>query len=176
MTVFPTLTAGSAKAAWMTLCLIAGLAVIAALYDSGGTASVGAAAPTPDERPQQEPAAAEGADPSAAETDGDTRFVEQQLNAESSPFTRETVLELNGIVARSLAAIDEFDACRRAVPLEGGAAESSVRLAQLDRLSVDAAAARWEMTTAGARLRGGEERYNPAILAAMERFVNGVDG
>ncbi|MEM9702151.1 MAG: hypothetical protein AAF907_06885, partial [Planctomycetota bacterium] len=35
---------------------------------------------------------------------------------------------------------------------------------------------RWEMTTAGARLRGGEERYNPAILAAMERFVNGVDG
>lgn len=106
----------------------------------------------------------------AQSPDGAARFVEQELDQLSSPFSRETVLELNAIVARSLDVIEEFDTARR----EHAVRPSSATGGLYADLAQRADGARVDMAAAEQRLRQSGERFNEAILAAMVRFVDGV--
>ena len=113
---------------------------------------------------------------SQGSTSGDPspRFVEQGLEQLGSPFTRDTVLRLNAIVARSLSAIEQFDRARMESGSNGGA-ERSASLRTYAELSRQAEQARIDMAAAGRQLRASGEAYNEAILAAMIRFVEDVD-
>jgi hypothetical protein len=107
------------------------------------------------------------------EVSQDESFAFESLELEhlSSPFKRETVLELNAIVARSLAAIQAYDLARRK-PLDG---DVSAALGVYERLSVEARQARADIAASGKRIRESGEEHNRAILAAMVRFVDDVD-
>ncbi|MEM7586621.1 MAG: hypothetical protein AAF560_24745 [Acidobacteriota bacterium] len=102
-----------------------------------------------------------------------SQFVEQELGQLRSPFTRETVLELNAIVARSLSVIGRFDTARK----EHAASPSTATPQTLETyasLAAEAISAREDMSAANQRLRRSGEHFNEAILAAMIRFVDGV--
>ncbi|QDU35768.1 hypothetical protein Mal4_00500 [Maioricimonas rarisocia] len=101
-----------------------------------------------------------------------SRFVSQGLEQLSSPFTEETVLALNAIVARSLAAIRKFDDIRRD---SHGGENAAERLRQYAVASKEAKQARSDMEAASSRVRESGEKYNEEILAAMVRFVVKVD-
>lgn len=101
-----------------------------------------------------------------------TQFVHQELDQLASPFTRETVIELNEIVARSLAAIEAFDDSRKKV-MPGKGIKKDRKL--LVGLAQKAKQARDDMDAAGKRLLERGERYNEEIFDAMVRFVNRVD-
>ena len=118
------------------------------------------------------PAGMTAAEPAGADATG---FARQELEQLGSPFTRETVLELNAIVARSLAAVEEFDAVRKAGADDADRAAAE-RRETLAALSDRAGRARSDLTAAAARLRDRGEPHNEAILAAMVRFANDVDG
>lgn len=98
-----------------------------------------------------------------------SKFERLELDQLSSPFTKKTVLKLNKIVGRSLAAVQEFDRIRR-TPDAG-----STRISDYRTLSATANAARSDMSAASVQLRNSGERYNEAIFAAMVRFVDDVD-
>ncbi|MEM7049121.1 MAG: hypothetical protein AAF604_05655 [Acidobacteriota bacterium] len=99
-----------------------------------------------------------------------SQFVEQELR---SPFTRETVLELNAIVARSLSIIGRFDTARKEFATRPSTAAPQT-LETYAALAAEAISARTEMSAANQRLRQSGEPFNEAILAAMIRFVDGV--
>ncbi len=111
---------------------------------------------------------------SEVEALGSTTFVEQGLEHLESPFTKETVLELNAIVERSLLAIREFDVVRQGL-LSDGAEPNDTHLRVHEGLSQQAAVARCDMAAASDRLRRSREPYNEEILAAMIHFVDHVD-
>lgn len=110
-------------------------------------------------------------------------FVALGLEGFSSPFTRETVIRLNAIVGRSLAAIREYDGTIKDVQraVEGAGASTKdwdaahTGIARLKILSREAEAARAEMAVAEAELKSSGEKYNDAILAGMVAFVVKVD-
>jgi hypothetical protein len=116
----------------------------------------------------------------------DAEFVELGLDQFSSPFTKETVLRLNAIVGRSLAAIREYDGAINAIErsIDAARAEGATKserakandgIAQVARLSVEATAARADLGAAEAALTAGREQYNEVILAGMTTFVAKVD-
>jgi len=106
--------------------------------------------------------------------DPSSTFIEQQLVQLGSPFTRETVLTLNAIVARSLSTINAFDDARE--QLDASDRESAAEMLTMFLLLVDQAAlARQDMDAAAERLRNSGEPYNEAIFAAMVHFVDDVD-
>ncbi|MEM9599210.1 MAG: hypothetical protein AAGD06_33385, partial [Acidobacteriota bacterium] len=114
-----------------------------------------------------------GLEPAAKASPEGSQFVEQELGQLRSPFTRETVLELNAIVARSLSVIGRFDEARR----EYAASPSTAAPKTLETyasLAVEADSAQADMSAANRRLRSSGEPFNEAILAAMIRFVDGV--
>ena len=103
-----------------------------------------------------------------------SRFVEQEIENLVSPFTKETVLTLNSIVARSLSAIEEFDEARK--QFVSGDDVLVVEAMKVYRsLSARAASARNDMGAERDRLLSSDERYNEAIFAAMVHFVEQVD-
>jgi hypothetical protein len=102
------------------------------------------------------------------------------------PFSRETVIRLNEIVSRSLAAIRAYDGAigdiRAAADAAGAEdADAAVKkraaegLAQVEALYADAAAALSDMRAAVDDLKTGGEDYNDAILAGMVDFVEDVE-
>lgn len=103
-----------------------------------------------------------------------SRFVEQGLDQVESPFTRSTVLTLNGIVDRSLTAIREFDAIRQHRTPTDNASVAEI-LGVYRTLSDQATLARTDLNEARDRLRDSGERYNKEILSAMVHFVENVD-
>lgn len=109
----------------------------------------------------------------AVEVEASSQFVEQELEQLRSPFTRETVLELNAIVARSLSIIDRFDTARK-LHAAGPSTDAPQTLETYTALAAEALSARQDMSVANQRLRHSGEPFNEAILAAMIRFVDGV--
>ena len=116
----------------------------------------------------------------------DPEFVELDLDHFSSPFRKETVLRLNAIVGRSLAAIREYDGALPTVQdsiaasladkrSAGARARASVNIARIERLAGEAAAARDDLRDAEAELKESGEKYNEVILAGMILFVEKVD-
>ncbi len=114
-----------------------------------------------------------------------TRFVEQGLDALSSPFTRPTVLKLNAIVARSKTSIDAFDKLAPVVraSVSAGAKPNATNAAkkpatlQMGRLMALAAKAATEqsaMKAAEKQVRASGEKYNDTLLSAMVGFVDEV--
>jgi hypothetical protein len=106
--------------------------------------------------------------------DPSSTFVEQQLVQLGSPFTRETVLTLNAIVARSLSTINAFDDAREQLDASDRASAAEM-LTMFHLLADQAALARQDMDAAAERLRNSGEPYNEAIFAAMVHFVDDVD-
>lgn len=113
-------------------------------------------------------------------------FVKQGAGDVRSPFTRETVIRLNAIVARSLAAIDEYDAniksIRASIDASVGAsatvedrsaAEAGVK--KVAALYDQAKLAYDDMRGAENDLKSSGEEYNAAILAGMVGFVVDVE-
>lgn len=130
------------------------------------------------------PAAALGPDEGAGGTEPE--FVELGLDQFRSPFTNETVLKLNAIVGRSLAAVKEYDgaineiqrsidAARAAGAPDSARAEAKDGLARVARLSDEAKSARDDLRAAEAGLKASGEKYNEVILAGMTAFVVKVD-
>ncbi|WP_171183078.1 hypothetical protein [Alienimonas chondri] len=118
---------------------------------------------------EETPHGAKDAEPAEATA---SPFIEQELDQLGSPFTRETVLELNEIVARSLTVIERFDEVR----MQSDAATAPVSPGEVyGELSERADRARADLNATATRLRDSDERHNAAILAAMVRFVDGVD-
>lgn len=110
------------------------------------------------------------------------QFVEQGVNELSSPFTRETVLKLNAIVARSKDSIDTFDKIipdiRKSVDAAAAsrnAKAADAAMAQLNQLRQKAKQEVTEMKAAEAVVRSSGEKYNDVILSAMVGFVVGVE-
>lgn len=108
-------------------------------------------------------------------------FVEQGIDELSSPFTRETVLKLNAIVARSKDSIDTFDKIvpdiRKAVAAQadGSGEAGTAAIAQLSELRQKAQQEVADMKAAEAVVRSSGEKYNDVILSAMVGFVVGVE-
>ena len=110
-------------------------------------------------------------------------YVRLDQEAAHSPFRAETVLKLNAITARSLAAIDAFDQSiaetRRlvddALANQGARDAATVALGRLDALGREATAAHRAMTAADAAIRASGEPFDEIILAAIVEFVARVD-
>ncbi|MEM7783076.1 MAG: hypothetical protein AAF939_11090 [Planctomycetota bacterium] len=98
-----------------------------------------------------------------------TAFIKQELGQMASPFTRETVIELNRIVSKSLKAINAFDKTRKLKQ-----ETDAEKLNQFRQLYDSAAKARVEMLATSHRVKTSGERYNKEILAAMVKFVDHV--
>lgn len=98
-------------------------------------------------------------------------------------FTRDTVIRLNAIVARSLATIREYDGeigeLRRSVEraLADGSHRSAATagLEKLGAFEQRSKRALDDMQRAVKKLRASDERYNAAILAGMVDFVEDVE-
>lgn len=101
-----------------------------------------------------------------------SEFELQEIEQLDSPFTKETVLELNTIVGRSLAAIDAFDTARKVQNDETAIAN---QLDKFKKLSKQASDAKVDMDAAKERLLKSGEKYNDEIFQAMVRFVDEVD-
>lgn len=106
--------------------------------------------------------------------DPTSTFVEQQLVQLGSPFTRETVLTLNAIVARSLSTINAFDDAREQFDASDRKSAAEM-LTMFQSLANQAALARQDMDAEVERLQNSDEPYNKAIFAAMVHFVDDVD-
>jgi len=122
----------------------------------------------------------------AASAAADPEFVELGLDQFSSPFSKRTVLELNAIVGRSLAAIKEYDGAVPAVQESVDAsladkssakarAKARENISRVERLADEATSARADLRAAEAALKASGEKYNDAILAGMIIFVEKVD-
>jgi uncharacterized protein (UPF0335 family) len=122
----------------------------------------------------------------AAGAAADPEFVELGLDQFSSPFSKQTVLKLNAIVGRSLAAIKEYDGALPAVQDSVAAsladkasararAEARKNIARIERLANEATSARTDLYAAEAELKASGEKYNDVILAGMIIFVEKVD-
>lgn len=97
-------------------------------------------------------------------------FVELSIGDLNSPFTKDTVLALNAIVATSLATIKAFD---KELPAIQKSVDSAT--AKLDTLSHQSKTALVDIKAAQSKLEASGELYNAAILSAMVSFVNDVD-
>lgn len=116
----------------------------------------------------------------------DRELVELGLDDFSSPFSKETVLKLNAIVGRSLAAIKEYDGALPAVQdsvaasladrrSAGARAKARENIAHVERLADEATDARDDLRAAEEELKASGEKYNEVILAGMIIFVEKVD-
>lgn len=161
----------------MTIFKPLGLAVAAAGMVLASAALAGAPGASPD---QAQPAPAAADSPSKP-----TRFVEQGLDALSSPFTKPTVLRLNAIVARSKASIDMFDKLAPVVRASVGASEkpnatnaaktaAKLQMGRLKALADKAAGEQAAMKMAEKMVRSSGEKYNDTLLSAMVGFVDEV--
>lgn len=114
----------------------------------------------------------DGASPTKT-NDENSQFEFQELDDIESAFTKETVLKLNAIVARSLAAINAFDKARK---MRTDDAQGTAELLEkCSQLSENASKAKADMDSAAKVLRESGETYNEAIFSAMVEFVDKVD-
>ena len=102
-------------------------------------------------------------------------FAEGRKTGEQRPdFSKETVLKLNPIVARSMQALDRFDELSPQLAA-AREAKDATRIAAIEaemgRLKADAEAAHADFATEKAALLARKEYYNEVVLAAMEQFV-----
>lgn len=120
----------------------------------------------------------------APEAEGSEAFAGAEL--ENSAFTRERVLALNAIVARSLEAINAYDrdiaairaSVTAAVQEDAGAEQRAAGASGLEilaALQAEAGAARNDFDDEVAALKESGEPYNESILAGMRTFVERVD-
>lgn len=110
------------------------------------------------------------------------QFAEQELGQLRSPFTKETVLKLNAIVARSKKTIDRFDrevpGIREAIAAAGkspaGRSKGKTAMARLNGLAIEDQTELHDIKRAEAQVRSSGEKYNDVILSAMVAFVTDV--
>lgn len=99
---------------------------------------------------------------------------ESTAGEERPPFTQETVLKLNPIVARSKAALDRYDSILpqlAAARESGDDAQVEALIRELATLKDAADQAHKEFQAEQAALLTRDEHYDEVILATMEQFV-----
>ena len=124
--------------------------------------------------------------PPASDPHPERETIEIGLEHLRPAFTRDTVIRLNAIVARSLETIREYDGeivgLRQAVDsalVDGATPDAHTEaIASLERLGAfeeRAKRALHDMRGAVGQLEASGERYNEAILAGMVDFVEDVE-
>ncbi len=163
------------RTAAMRILAIAALIGLAACGDNAVRAAKTPVAATAVQASPEASPASHGAPQTSAPAD-----------TERTPFDRETVVKLNEIVGRSLAAIREYDgsideiraqveagAAPNATPAARAAAQTA--LASLESLHERASVARDDLSVASTALKASGRYYDPVVLGGMTEFVERVE-